>query len=70
VGGVTSRERSLVDAALDCLGVGDQDGAVGLLLELRDGPAVLPPRCPVCGARAWPEDLARHVFSAHAAVAS
>jgi hypothetical protein len=67
---VTGRERSLLDSALDMLGIGDQDGAVGVLLELRDGPEAFPPACDVCGQRAWPGQHERHIWSAHLAVAA
>ena len=67
---MSGAELALLDRALELLGDGELDGAVNVLFELRDGPEALPPPCAVCGARAWPGDLARHVYSAHAAVAA
>ena len=57
--------------ALEALEAGDQATAVDVLLgALDDRPDVgairrLPPLCPVCGQRAAPGDLARHVYSLH-----
>lgn len=52
-------------AALDCLGVGNQDEAAEILQEALEGPSALPPPCGICGARAWPGDTARHIYSKH-----
>jgi hypothetical protein len=57
--------RHLVEAAYGLLTVGAVDEAAAVLLEALDGPEVLPPRCSTCGARAWPGEEWRHVYSAH-----
>jgi hypothetical protein len=62
---VTGWERSLVVAALDCLGVGNQAEATEILLEALEPVRRLPPVCDVCGARAWPGDEWRHIWSRH-----
>jgi hypothetical protein len=59
--------RQAVVRALDALGDGDQAEAALVLLDAfedyRGG--LGPPPCPVCGARAWPGDESRHVWSLH-----
>jgi hypothetical protein len=59
--------RAAVVLALDALEDGDQDEAALVLLgAFEDDPGGLgPPPCPICGARAWPGDPSRHVFSKH-----
>ena len=59
--------RDLVVRALDYLEDGDQAEAVEILLvALEDGPDEAP-ACAVCGARAWPGQDERHIYSAHRA---
>lgn len=61
--------RHLVVTALDALGDGDQALAVEVLVAaLEEGesrPGLGPPTCPTCGAKAWPGQLERHVWSVH-----
>ena len=60
--------RHVAVRALDALEEGDLGFAAELLrngLEDEDASSSVPPACPTCGARAWPGQTERHVFSAH-----
>lgn len=55
-------------AALECLEVGDQAGAVDLLLAAleSDGPSLSSAKCPLCGIECeWPGRREAHLRSAH-----
>jgi hypothetical protein len=60
--------RGVLLRVLDALELGDSAGAAAIVLaalEDADGPEPAP--CSVCGVRAWPGQLGRHIFSAHRA---
>jgi hypothetical protein len=57
--------RHLVVAAFESLAVGDYDEAAAILINALEEDGPMPPPCTTCGARAWPGDDARHVWSAH-----
>lgn len=62
----TGSEISALRKALDAVTAGDEREATAILLNVieRGGPG-LPPKCDVCGARAWPGDTGRHFGAPH-----
>jgi hypothetical protein len=55
---------ALVIAVRDALAAGDATEALALVDAALDEPGD-PPTCLICGQRAWPGDVVRHVHSAH-----
>jgi hypothetical protein len=62
--------RATIHLLLDAVETGDSGYVADVLLDELDNPTpdwrqLVPPVCEVCGQRAWPDDLAKHVYSAH-----